>query len=587
MSRNKKSTHTPFKLSATQMSRLSAALAIAIIGSVIGLRLSSAGSQPPLQSDGHNHVHDSAVVQSADNTLALDEEAYANSVERPVKRFVTDAARGLHWEGFRENPGGQCGSLLEVYTDKSGFQGCSHGPDPAPAGVDARDPVQPYTSAELASANNIVCEGDGQSGNRVQALYVRAEGTPSNYARFGPSFQEYARRANTLIIESSYRHGQARSIRFVTDSGCKVSVPEVTIPNGSDDLFGDTVAALKQKGYNRVDRKYMVWLDYDYSKDPTPACGWGSVYNDSSPSASNGANKGPTFGLTGNGCWGRGTESHELLHNLGAVQNDAPNTDNSSHCTDEWDRMCQVSDGVTLRYICGVSQQNLFDCNGDDYFNTATNIPSSNYLSNHWNSANNAYFIRGGTPPRDTVKPAVATFPDFKPNDTITGTNRRIAVIATDNVGISKVTFQIDNGPITDQPNTLMLTDGSPSTQYYAVNYDTTKLTNGNHTVNVVSHDLSGNTTASSITLNVQNTTTTPPPTTPPPTTPPPTTPPPTTPPPTTPPKKGDLNSDNKVNITDLSILLSNWGKTGVPADLNNSGKVDITDMSILLSSWG
>ncbi len=54
--------------------------------------------------------------------------------------------------------------------------------------------------------------------------------------------------------------------------------------------------------------------------------------------------------------------------------------------------------------------------------------------------------------------------------------------------------------------------------------------------------------------------------------------------------KQGDLNGDGRVNITDLSILLTNWNKTGVPAsqgDINGSGKVDITDLSILLSKWG
>lgn len=47
-----------------------------------------------------------------------------------------------------------------------------------------------------------------------------------------------------------------------------------------------------------------------------------------------------------------------------------------------------------------------------------------------------------------------------------------------------------------------------------------------------------------------------------------------------------DLNKDGKVNITDLSILLSNWGKAGT-GDLNGDGKVNITDLSILLSHWG
>lgn len=57
----------------------------------------------------------------------------------------------------------------------------------------------------------------------------------------------------------------------------------------------------------------------------------------------------------------------------------------------------------------------------------------------------------------------------------------------------------------------------------------------------------------------------------------------------TTPPaKQGDLNSDSKVDIFDLSILLSNYNKTGTnTADINGDNIVNITDLSILLSKWG
>lgn len=49
----------------------------------------------------------------------------------------------------------------------------------------------------------------------------------------------------------------------------------------------------------------------------------------------------------------------------------------------------------------------------------------------------------------------------------------------------------------------------------------------------------------------------------------------------------GDLNNDNTVNITDLSILLSNYGTTNTVADINNDGTVSILDLSILLSHYG
>lgn len=49
----------------------------------------------------------------------------------------------------------------------------------------------------------------------------------------------------------------------------------------------------------------------------------------------------------------------------------------------------------------------------------------------------------------------------------------------------------------------------------------------------------------------------------------------------------GDLNDDNIVNVTDLSIMLSNYGTTNATADINGDGQVSILDLSILLSHYG
>jgi hypothetical protein len=51
--------------------------------------------------------------------------------------------------------------------------------------------------------------------------------------------------------------------------------------------------------------------------------------------------------------------------------------------------------------------------------------------------------------------------------------------------------------------------------------------------------------------------------------------------------KIGDLNADNQVDITDLSILLSNWNTSNAVADINKDGTVNITDLSMMLSHWG
>jgi hypothetical protein len=51
--------------------------------------------------------------------------------------------------------------------------------------------------------------------------------------------------------------------------------------------------------------------------------------------------------------------------------------------------------------------------------------------------------------------------------------------------------------------------------------------------------------------------------------------------------KPGDLNGDGQVNITDLSILLTNYNSSNAAADINNDGSVNILDLSILLSNYG
>jgi hypothetical protein len=46
-----------------------------------------------------------------------------------------------------------------------------------------------------------------------------------------------------------------------------------------------------------------------------------------------------------------------------------------------------------------------------------------------------------------------------------------------------------------------------------------------------------------------------------------------------------DLNNDSKVNVFDLSILLSHWGSTGT-GDVDGNGTVNVFDLSRLLSAW-
>ena len=49
---------------------------------------------------------------------------------------------------------------------------------------------------------------------------------------------------------------------------------------------------------------------------------------------------------------------------------------------------------------------------------------------------------------------------------------------------------------------------------------------------------------------------------------------------------RADIDSDGRVNLTDFSILLFNWGTADAAANINFQGLVDLTDFSVLLFCW-
>ncbi|MCH7604132.1 MAG: hypothetical protein IIB54_15345 [Planctomycetes bacterium] len=49
----------------------------------------------------------------------------------------------------------------------------------------------------------------------------------------------------------------------------------------------------------------------------------------------------------------------------------------------------------------------------------------------------------------------------------------------------------------------------------------------------------------------------------------------------------GDIDNNCMVNVSDLLLLISEWGKAGSFADINDDGSVNVTDLLALLGSWG
>jgi hypothetical protein len=139
----------------------------------------------------------------------------------------------------------------------------------------------------------------------------------------------------------------------------------------------------------------------------------------------------------------------------------------------------------------------------------------------------------------------------------ITG-NVTLKATATDASGIAKVEFLVGGTVVNGTGDT---------TSPYEHNWNSASVANGPHGVTARATDTAGNTSTSTVaTITVGNTGG------------------------GGGPARGDLNNSGKVDLTDLSILLSNWNKTGVTpdkGDVNSSGKVDLTDLSKLLSNWG
>lgn len=327
---------------------------------------------------------------------------------------LDDARRGLVYDGLRKaSTDSLCAGAYEAVLDARLSPSmkqvlCTHGPDPAPEGVDIRQNREPDPAAELlppsagtaAETGGVACYGNGSDGYRVQLLYARSSTGADRFSTYAASFQSWAARLNQVVMDSAAQTGGTRRVRFVTDSSCNPVVGRVTLPSFAMSSFSNMVTEMHRLGYSRTDRKYLIWADSNVY------CGISELYVDDSPDPTPGRNYNNgnfliqgSVGRVDNGCWGlpNMVEAHELLHLLGGVQKSAPNATPGFHCLDESDRLC-YQDGSTsarTRNVCPSANEALYDCNHDDYFSTAP-APGS-YLATHWNTANSA-FLSAQTP---------------------------------------------------------------------------------------------------------------------------------------------------------------------------------------------
>jgi hypothetical protein len=327
-----------------------------------------------------------ALVLSAGTAALATGPAYARDDAVPKNQ----PERGIVYDGLQRVPSSVCKAGLRVGRTKF----CTHGPDPAPAGLNVRTRVAPAVKAggRALAPQAALCEGDGTSGLRTQVVYARSSDVADRYAAYLDSFRVWAEGADAIYDASAAETGGSRHIRFVHDGSCVIDVANAVMPPAGDDNFDETMAALSALGYNRTDRKYMIFVDaFVY-------CGIGTFHwtaDQPGPDSSN--NGGPSYGRTDAGCWSASVAAHEHMHNIGGVQLSAPHTSGGGHCVDEWDLMCYSDwpNYPAMQVLCADGGHDVrFDCNHDDYYHT--NPPAGSYLRTHWNAAESLYLTGGG-----------------------------------------------------------------------------------------------------------------------------------------------------------------------------------------------
>jgi hypothetical protein len=190
--------------------------------------------------------------------------------------------RGLVYDGLEVPHDGSCKGAFRVKSNIN-HPVCSHGPDVAPATM-SMSAVAPVTTPPP-----VVCDGDGTTGKRVQVIYAHAATVADQYATYKTSFQQWAADADADYNLSAQETGGTRHVRFVTDPACMPVVLDVALSATGANDFGTTINELTAQGYNRSDRRYVLFVDAGVY------CGISNVQYDDQPGASNINNAGPEY----------------------------------------------------------------------------------------------------------------------------------------------------------------------------------------------------------------------------------------------------------------------------------------------------
>ena len=314
----------------------------------------------------------------------------------------------------------------------------THGDDPLP-------PKPPALVAQAAPEARWPGEGTGVEGRRVQILDVH--GGRSQLPSLRSTIETWTRQIEGMFLLSGRESGGERLLRVVTDAECNLSIPDVTVSSAALGSFDQMILELRQQGFTDANRAYHAWVE------ASAYCGIGTIYSDDRP-ANNANELYAQYARSDRPCWNANTAAHEIIHNLGGVQNSAPNSTLGLHSRDEADVM-SYPDGAPrgqMIQVCPAPGEDRFDCGKDDYFSAAP--PAGSYLATHWNVADSAALTRPVVTPTTLPPPPPTTSTTLPPTTTTSGGKGKTKIdltapprVANGESFVASVTVTGDCGP--------------------------------------------------------------------------------------------------------------------------------------------
>jgi hypothetical protein len=270
----------------------------------------------------------------------------------------------------------------------------THGPDPVPAVTPTAHTAARASTVDWCANTDPAANQFENGAYRYHAVYAYPADRPSRLAALGAELQGDAFGASALL-ERDY----GRAIRFDVGTPCgpgQLDISAVRLPFTADQLgalaaaahtatFDAVGAALRQRRFavapndasvdqlTALHENYVVWLD---GAGPAGSCGQGTALLDSTRSQTNLNNLGGKLALifrNGRDFCGADVVRHEIGHNLGALQPDAPNTTDGVHCNDAYeDTMCEWQ---APKLVGGPFNGLYFDYGNDDYWDPPQGAP--------------------------------------------------------------------------------------------------------------------------------------------------------------------------------------------------------------------